>query len=176
MVDPVNPLPKKMRSVLLIRHAKSSWDDASVTDFARTLDARGKSDAVLMANRLLTKGIAIDYILSSPAKRAKKTAEYFLEAYQLSNKRLSFREYLYEPVQSAFTEAIESAPDEFQNIALFSHNPGITHFANSLTESVRIDNIPTCGIFGITIKINHWKNFSTAKPEFWFFDAPKYPG
>ncbi|MBS1750511.1 MAG: histidine phosphatase family protein [Bacteroidetes bacterium] len=165
-----------MKSVLLIRHAKSNWDDASVTDFARPLDALGKNDASLMANRLLIKGVTVDYILCSPAKRARKTAEYFLEAYNLNINRLAFRDSLYEPMQSAFAEAIESAPDEFQNIALFSHNPGITFFVNSLTDSVRIDNIPTCGIFGIKVELEKWKNFNTSKPEFWFFDSPKYPG
>lgn len=176
MVEPHTPLPEKIRSVLLIRHAKSSWDDVMVADFDRPLDIRGKKEAPLMANRLLTKGIAIDYILSSPAKRAKTTADYFLETGKLGKNRLTLRQSLYEPIYDAFVEAIESAPDEYHNIAVFSHNPGITNFANSLTDTIRIDNIPTCGIFGIKLRIKHWKNFDAGKPEFWFFDSPKYPG
>jgi len=177
MVEPYNPpLPEKMRSVLLVRHAKSSWDDSMMADFDRPLDERGKRDAPLMAKRLLGKNIAIDYFLSSPARRARKTAMYFLKAYGFDDTRLAFHQFLYLPAHHAFIEAIASAPDEFHHIALFSHNPGITDFANSLTDAVRIDNIPTCGVFGITLQIKHWKDFSSGKPEFWFFDAPKYPG
>ena len=57
-------------------------------------------------------------------------------------------------------------------IALFSHNNGITDFANRLT-SARVDNIPTCGIFAIKIKSNSWKDFRNAEKGFWFFDYPK---
>lgn len=177
MVEPHNPpLPEKMRSVLLVRHAKSSWDDSMMADFDRPLNERGKRDAPLMAKRLLDKNIAIDYILSSPARRARKTAAYFLKVYGFDDTRLAFHQPLYHPVYNAFIEAIGSVPDEFHHIALFSHNPGITDFANSLTDAVRIDNIPTCGVFGITLQIRHWKDFSSGKPEFWFFDAPNYPG
>jgi len=159
-----------------VRHAKSSWEDGTVTDFDRPLDERGRRDAPLMAKRLLGKNTAIDYLLSSPAKRARKTAGYFQKVYGLDDTRVVFRQSLYHPAYSAFIESIESVPDDFHHIAIFAHNPGITDFANSLTAAVRIDNMPTCGVFGITLQIKHWKDFSTAEPEFWFFDAPKYPG
>jgi len=159
-----------------VRHAKSSWDDSMMADFDRPLNERGKQDAPLMAKRLLDKNIAIDYFLSSPAKRARKTAAYFQKAYGLDNTRLVLLQPLYHPAHAAFIEAIASVPDECQHIALFSHNPGITDFANSLTDAVRIDNMPTCGVFGITIQISSWKDFSAGRPAFWFFDAPKYQG
>jgi len=159
-----------------VRHAKSSWNDSMMADFDRPLDERGKKDASLMAKRLLGKNITLDFFLSSPAKRARETAACFLETYGFDDTRLVFHHPLYLPVHNAFIEAIGSVSDEFHHIALFSHNPGITDFANSLTDAVRIDNIPACGVFGITLQIRHWKDFSSAKPEFWFFDSPKYQG
>ena len=70
------------KQLLLIRHAKSSWDDFSINDFDRPLNERGKKDAPVMAKRLLDKGIAIDAFISSPAKRAKKTAEIIAKEYK----------------------------------------------------------------------------------------------
>jgi phosphohistidine phosphatase len=67
---------------------------------------------------------------------------------------------------------IGKTSDEFESIAVFSHNDGITNFANQLTNA-RIDNIPTCGIFAIKIKTESWKDFKEAGKEFWFFDYPK---
>ncbi|HRF17964.1 MAG TPA: histidine phosphatase family protein, partial [Chitinophagaceae bacterium] len=117
---------------------------------------------------LLDKNINIDAIISSPAKRAAKTAKAFAESYDLKKSRLQFKEELYMAGSAAFTAVIESADEKFESIAVFSHNPGITDFANELTNA-RIDNIPTCGVFAIKINTDTWKNFRNAPKEFWFF-------
>lgn len=75
-----------MKTVILIRHAKSSWDSGVANDFDRPLNERGKHDAPMMAKRLADKKIKIDAFISSPAKRAKKTAEEFAEAYGVKEK------------------------------------------------------------------------------------------
>jgi len=67
---------------------------------------------------------------------------------------------------------IEKTDDDLDTIAVFSHNPGITDFANDLTE-IRIENIPTCGVFVVKIDSKHWADIKEAKKEFWFFDYPK---
>ena len=67
---------------------------------------------------------------------------------------------------------ISKTDDRFETIAVFSHNEGISDFANSLTDT-RIDDIPTCGIFAVKIKTEHWISFQEAEKEFWFFDSPK---
>jgi phosphohistidine phosphatase len=161
-----------MKTVLLVRHAKSSWENISLSDFERPLNDRGKKNAPEMAERLLKKGIAIDAFLSSPAKRAKKTAEIFAKAYKHDKEKVIQLPALYEAQQQDFLKAIEEAPRDADSIALFSHNPGITDFANSLTE-VRIDNMPTCSVFAVKVQADDWHAFREAIKEFYFFDFPK---
>ena len=161
-----------VKQLLLIRHAKSSWDDFSINDFDRPLNDRGKKDAPVMAKRLLDKAIAIDAFISSPAKRAKRTAEIIAKEYKIEKDSILFFDELYLARPSIFIDVISKTNDRYNTIAVFSHNEGITEFANSLTGT-KTDNIPTCGIFAIKIKAKHWKDFETAEKEFWFFDYPK---
>ncbi|MDP4263532.1 MAG: histidine phosphatase family protein [Bacteroidota bacterium] len=158
--------------LLLIRHAKSDWNGASLSDFDRPLNERGKRDAPVMAHRLLDKKINIDAFITSPAKRAKKTATIFANEFKRDKDEVILRQELYEAPAEIFYKVISAIDDQFNSVAIFSHNPGITDFANSLTN-VRIDNIPTCGIFALKINTRHWKNFKEAGKEFWFADYPK---
>ena len=162
-----------MKELLLIRHAKSDWDDPSLSDFDRPLNKRGKSDAPVMAHRLLDKKIKIDAFISSPAKRAKKTASIFAKEYKMDKKDILLAEKLYAAEANVFFEVIRNTNDKFDSIALFSHNPGLTDFANLLSD-VRIDNIPTCGVFAVKADAKHWADFKDAKKDFWFFDYPKH--
>jgi len=160
-----------MKLLLLIRHAKSSWN-FSVDDFDRPLNERGLHDAPAMAKRLVKKNIKIDAFVSSPAKRALTTATFFAEAYDKKQKDILVIPSLYEPNQVAFFDAIEQLDDNLQTVALFSHNPGITAFANKLTAT-SIDDMPTCAIFAIQIDIKKWSDFALSDKQFWFFDYPK---
>lgn len=161
-----------MKTLLLVRHAKSSWDDFSINDIDRPLNDRGKKDAPAMAKRIKDKDIKIDAFISSPAKRARKTAEAFAKEYEEKKGNIIFFEELYLASPPAFLDVISKTDDEFKTIAVFSHNDGITSFANMLT-SERIDNIPTSGVFAVKIKTKHWADFEKAEKEFWFFDSPK---
>jgi phosphohistidine phosphatase len=161
-----------LKSLLLVRHAKSDWNDPLLEDFDRPLNERGKRDAPVMAHRLLDNKIAIDAFISSPAKRARKTAEIIAKEFGVKKEGIILIENLYLAVTEIFFDVIGQADDKFKTIAVFSHNPGITDFANLLTNA-RIDNIPTCGIFAVNIKTNHWKDLRNAEKEFWFFDYPR---
>jgi phosphohistidine phosphatase len=161
-----------MKSLLLIRHAKSDWDDASLNDFDRPLNERGKRDAPLMAQRLLEKEIKIDAFIASPAKRAAKTAKIFADGVNYKKDSIIYKPELYLAGPEVFFSVIENADDENNCIAVLSHNNGITDFANLLTNT-RIDNIPTCGIFAIKLKTKNWKAFRNTEKEFWFFDYPR---
>ncbi len=161
-----------VKTVILVRHAKSDWDNPSLSDIDRPLNDRGKRDAPVMAHRLLDKKISIDAIISSPAKRAKKTASIFAEAYKIDKDDIIFRDELYGAAEDVFYDVIRNADKKLDHIAVFSHNPGITDFANQLTDA-RIDNIPTCGVFAIKVDCEKWTDFKMAKKEFWFFDYPK---
>jgi phosphohistidine phosphatase len=161
-----------LKTVILVRHAKSDWADPSLRDFDRPLNERGKKDAPAMARRLKEREITVDAIITSPAKRAAKTAKAFAEILDIKKKNFHFNEELYLAPPSVFFEVLGHADDKYDNIALFSHNEGITYFANELTDT-RIDNIPTCGVFAVKAKCKKWNDFKDAEKEFWFFDYPK---
>jgi phosphohistidine phosphatase len=161
-----------MKTLLIIRHAKSNWDNVLVTDMDRSLNDRGKRDAPAMAQRLIRSGVHIDLFVSSPAKRARTTAELFVREFGRQDKDILFVPELYHAAVQTFKETIIGLDDRFDNVALFSHNPGITAFVNTLT-SVRVDNMPTCGIFAVTSPVANWNDFLGTGREFWFFDYPK---
>lgn len=161
-----------MKTLLLIRHAKSDWGNPLLKDFDRPLNDRGKRDAPMMAHRLLDKNILIDAFISSPANRAKKTAGIFVKEYKRDKDEIIFKDELYGAPENIFFDVIVSVNNKFDSIAIIAHNPGLTDFANLLT-STRVDNIPTSGIFAIKPDCDEWKNFREAKKEFWFFDFPK---
>ena len=125
-----------------------------------------------MAKRLIKNSIAIKHFISSPAKRAKKTAKIFMEEFGEKEKQLLLEPSLYEGTIKDFYKIIENLDDEKKHVAVFAHNPGITEFANSL-ECSPIYNMPTCGVFALTIKTKHWKEFREAEKTFLFFDYPK---
>ncbi|MBP6024445.1 SixA phosphatase family protein [Ferruginibacter sp.] len=159
-----------MKTLLIIRHAKAE-SSFTLNDFERPLNERGKKDAPVMAQRLLDKKIVIDAFVSSPAKRAKKTAELFYETYKAHDDIILISALYHAPAE-IFFDVIKEVDDKFDTIAVFAHNPGITYFVNQLT-AVRIDNVPTCAVFAVTINCNSWKDFAKAKKEFLFFDYPK---
>lgn len=161
-----------MKQLLIIRHAKSSWDINILNDFDRTLNERGHNDAPKMATRLLSKNIAIDAFVSSPAKRAFTTASYFAKAYNKAEEDIIEIKELYHASVNTFYNTVENIDDRFNTVAIFSHNPGVTDFINELTKT-RIDDMPTCGVFAINIETNNWQNFIKAKKQFLFFDYPK---
>lgn len=163
-----------MKTLLLIRHAKSSWDQPGLSDFDRPLNERGKKDAPEMAKRVKEKGIELDHLISSTAKRARKTAKYFAEELGVKKEDIKLVEELYGATQSEFLQTVKDIDDKYGAVALFSHNPGIADFASSLTN-VRVDDMPTCAVFALQIVADSWKDFPNAEKNFLFFDYPKNP-
>jgi len=163
-----------MKTLVIVRHAKSSWDQPGLSDFDRPLNERGKKDAPVMANRLKEKGIELDHLVSSPAKRAKKTAKYFAEEFRLKKEDIKLVEALYGATQSEFLQAIKEIDDKYKNVALFSHNPGVTDFASSLTN-VHVDDMPTCAMFAVQANTDSWIDFMEVERSFLFFDYPRNP-
>src|SRR5262249_47617044 len=125
-----------------------------------------------MAHRLLDRKIKIDAFISSPARRARKTASLFAKEYKTGKDEIILEPTLYEAGEEAFYKVIEEIKDKSDTIAVFSHNPGITSFANDLTDA-RIDNIPTCSIFAVSADCKKWKDFRSASKQFLFFEKPK---
>lgn len=157
---------------MIVRHAKSSWDDLDQKDIDRPLNDRGNRDAPMMAKRLVKNKHKIDLLVSSPAKRAMATARYFAEELDIKKKKIIEEKALYEASVRNFYDVVSKLDDDEDTVALFSHNPGITDFANQLGNT-RLDNMPTCSIFAVECDIKHWKDFKDAEKQFLFFDFPK---
>ena len=141
-------------------------------DFDRPLNDRGNKDAPAMAKRLLDKHINVDAFVTSPALRALTTARFFHEAFKAKKDELITIPDLYHAPVNKFYWVIDHLDDRYDCVALFSHNPGITEMVNTLNVAT-VDNMPTCGIFGVNADIAKWKDFEDAEKKFWFFDYPK---
>ncbi len=165
-----------MKTLYLVRHAKSSWGDLTTPDFDRPLNDRGKKDAPVMAERLKAKDPGISIFISSPAKRAMKTCKAFSKEYDYDEDNIVFKKELYHASVATFFDVIGSIEDRHDTAAVFSHNPGITEFINSLDTDVKLDNMPTCGIYGVSVQIDNWGDFKTAEKKCILFDYPKLSG
>jgi phosphohistidine phosphatase len=161
-----------MKRVFVIRHAKSDQRFFG-NDFDRPLNDRGNRDAPGMARRLIDTKIKVDAFISSPAKRAKRTAEIFVQEFGLPAESIIFVDELYHAPAPVFYKVISELPGKYDSVALFSHNPGITSFVNSLGTGIKTDNMPTCAIYGVEADIENWIDFANAKKQLILFDFPK---
>jgi len=162
-----------MKRLLLIRHAKSSWDDPDVADIDRPLNNRGKRDAPVMGERLKnTHNAKPDLILSSPAKRALRTAKIIAKEIEYPAEKVVIKNSLYGAGVDAMLNVIQYLDDSIHEVMVFGHNPDLTSLANYLSDH-QTDNIPTCGVFCVDFDIKLWKDVKSGKGIFRFFDYPK---
>jgi phosphohistidine phosphatase len=161
-----------LKILILVRHAKSSWKDASLADRDRPLNKRGKRDAPEMGRRLAARGAAPDLIVSSPAARALATARIIAEAvgYPVDAIREDERLYLASPAE--LLEAIRDLDDGYDRVFLFGHNPGLTELVNELSEPA-VDNVPTCGLVELRLAAERWADVSPDTVRRVSFDTPK---
>ena len=162
-----------MKTIILVRHAKSSWKDLSLDDFDRPLNKRGKRNAPFMGTKLKEKQIKPDLILSSPAKRARKTATSIAKAIGYPKKKIIFDENMYHSSAWYLYQMVRSLDDVHETIMLFGHNPDFNEFADMLLKINPVHNIPTTGVYCIRFKVNGWEKVLEGKGESVFFDYPK---
>jgi phosphohistidine phosphatase len=162
-----------MKSLYLLRHAKSSWAEHGLSDKQRPLASRGLHDAPMMGERFNSRGENLDRIISSPALRACTTAQMFAESAGLLPEDVVLEPDLYFLGSGSLEEVILSQDDQLQSIMLVFHNPDITHFVNSIDYQVSIDNVPTSGLIKLDCDIAHWQDWSNDKTTFDYFDYPK---
>lgn len=162
-----------MKTIIVIRHAKSSWANIGEKDFDRPLNERGKKEAVEMAEKLIAANVPVDAFVSSSAKRARKTAKAFVEEYGKTKEDIVQVPGLYNAPAEVFYETIYSLNNAYDSVALFAHNPGITDFVNSLCDDETINEMPTCGVFAVQTPITDWTQFKEASKQFLFFRHPK---
>lgn len=163
-----------MKTLYIIRHAKSSWADPAASDFERGLNDRGKRDAPRMGKRLKEKELHPDLILSSPAKRALSTAKRIAEVLKYPREKIKTDATLYHADEDTILSAIRDIKDTHNIVLIFGHNPGLTDFVNAISSvQVNIDNVPTCGVVAFSFPVDSWKTVDWKSGKLLFFDYPK---
>ncbi|HPZ25585.1 MAG TPA: histidine phosphatase family protein [Kaistella sp.] len=156
-----------MKTLILVRHAKSDWPE-NTDDFDRPLAERGLEDAVKMSKFLKDNKIEIQKFVSSPAVRALNTCKIFNQTYDIE---IDTNQKLYNPSERNFESVIYDLENDVNSVAMFSHNNGISNFANSMSDDVFM--FPTCGVAGFQIETDSWSDFENAKKKLVFFYEPK---
>ncbi len=146
-----------MKTLYLIRHAKSSWKDIALDDFDRPLSIRGKNDVQLMANKLNELDILPDLIISSPAKRATTTANTIANTIGYK-KKIEYENKIYESNMITLKNLIKGIDDEYNTVFIVGHNPGLNMLAEELCGFLK--NIATTGIVAINFDCNLWNEIS----------------
>ncbi len=165
-----------MKTLYLLRHAKSSWQHPELTDHQRPLNNRGKRNAPEMARRFAARGEPLDAIISSTAVRALATARAFAAATGLTTAHFKESHELYFQGLQAFQQSIRAQSDDARSLLLVSHNPDLTAFANRLDNDLSIYNVPTAGLLCFECGIEHWQHCSPQCCRFIYHDYPKNPG
>lgn len=160
-----------MKTLYLARHAKSFWGDQSIPDFDRPLNKRGKRDAPFMGNVLKEKKVKPDLIISSPAKRTKKTALEIAAKLKYPESKIIYNEELYEASSNTILKVIKKIDDKIESVMIFGHNPGLTMLNNQISDFY-IDNIPTCGIVALQLD-KKWSEIGKNTCRHLFFEYPK---
>lgn len=162
-----------MKTLYLLRHAKSSWAEHGLSDQQRPLNERGLHDAPMMGKRFKSRSENFGRIVCSPALRAHTTAELFAETCGVAAESIEINSNLYFLGSGSIEDVILSQDDQLDALMLVFHNPDITHFANSIDDDFRIDNIPTCGLISLSCDLSAWRDWSRASTSFEYFDYPK---
>ncbi len=161
-----------MKRLFLIRHAKSSWEDAVNSDIERPLNKRGKRDAPFMGKLLREENFIPDLIITSPAVRALATAQIFAEELGYPKKKIITENNIYESGIKEIETVIQKIDSEYKTVFVFGHNPSFTSYVNHVGDQF-IDNVPTCGIVGIKFDIEKWKEVERGKGKVFLFEYPK---
>lgn len=161
-----------MKTVYLVRHAKSSWEYPDLEDFERPLNKRGRKSALLMGNILNKLNTLPDLVISSPANRAAMTARMIAAKIHYPPDKILYSEAIYMSDENALVKVIKNMDDAVQQAMLIGHNPGLTELVNDISDQ-RISNIPTCGVCCLDLKITSWKEVREHCGRLRFFEFPR---
>lgn len=164
-----------MKTIILVRHGKSSWKDPGLQDFDRPLNRRGKTCAPMMGKRLLNNGLVPTRIYSSPAVRARETAGLIAGILDVSIDSIESVSALYTFNYEDLLGWMRTLEKAKGNLLLVCHNPAITDLVNFLTLS-HMEKIPTCGVAVLQLNISNWSQLSAGMAEITFYDYPKSDG
>jgi phosphohistidine phosphatase len=161
-----------MKTLYLLRHAKSSWDFPHLSDHDRPLNNRGRNDAPLMGEQLAKRNIKPDLILSSPAVRAITTATLVAKEIDYDLDKIEIKERAYHADPAELLAIIQETPSRVEGLMLVGHNDGMTDLVNQLSPTY-IENVPTAGVVSLSFDTSSWKEVSPQNARFNFFDYPK---
>jgi len=159
-----------MRTLYLLRHAKSSWNDGSLRDFDRPLNDRGREAAARVGKRLASEKLSTPLLVCSPALRTRETAEIVLNSSKLRVEE-RFDERIYEASLRDLTVAVSEIPDEKEIAILIGHNPGLEELLVFLTGETR--RMPTCALAKITLDVASWRDVRTGEGKLEWLITPK---
>ncbi|MBN1556802.1 MAG: histidine phosphatase family protein [Lentisphaerae bacterium] len=164
-----------MKTLILVRHAKSSWKEPAQPDRERPLNARGRRDAPEMGRRLAQRGLNPDRLISSPAVRAWVTAQTVAGALGYNPAAIHAEEALYGAGLDTWLDMLRRLNDAWSTVMLFGHNPGLTEAARRLSGRP-IENVPTCGVVMLRYETAHWRDAAGGlQPTEVILDTPKRP-
>ena len=146
-----------MKTLYIVRHAKSSWEYEGIKDIDRPLNKRGINDAYLISNVLNKKVSCPDVFIASCANRALHTAMIFSYTFNYPLTNLKLSKSLYSFSDGYLIKTVKALDYSFDSAIIFSHDHGISTFVNKF-GSLQLDHVPTCGIIGIKFNTTHWKN------------------
>ena len=158
----------------LVRHAKSSWSDSSLSDRDRPLNKRGRRSAPDMGRRLAAQNQLPDLIISSPAKRANSTARKIAKEVGYDRSKIVTDENMYFSGTGSMLEMLENVDDRYDSVMIVGHNPAMTTLINMLSGS-SVDNMPTCAVAVIDFPIMSWSDLHSADGQLLTYDFPKNP-
>ncbi len=159
------------KTLVLIRHAKSSWTESGVSDHDRPLNERGKRDAPFMARRMAERGLKVDLIVSSSANRALTTAKQYADALSIAHASIHIEPSIYEADVRQLMDVINALDDAHSTVLMFGHNPGFSYLLQYLNGSML--HMPTNGVAHLEINVSSWENVGTGSATLVDFDYPK---
>lgn len=159
-------------TLTLVRHAKSSWKDPDLQDRARPLNKRGHRNAAEMAQRLAQKKHHPDLLISSPALRARTTAEYFAHELGLNSCDIQLDERLYFCGVGGLLKVLRKLPSECRSAMFFGHNPDISQLAGRLLDTP-LPLLPTCSIVRLRFECEAWRDIDQTRPRIKMLESPK---
>ena len=161
-----------MKTLTLVRHAKSSWSDSRLSDRERPLNKRGKRDVPIMGKRILEHGIRPSLILTSPATRAWTTAKIIAREISYPLEFLQREDSLYLASLNEILDVIMEQDNEFNSLMVVGHNPGLTSAANFLSPGLT-HNLPTAGVVSVQVDQDDWNLFERPSTRLIVHDYPK---
>lgn len=166
-------MAKSKKTILLMRHAKSSWDDSSLRDFDRPLNSRGKGDAPKMGSYLNEITMTPDLIVSSPAARAKATILEVIKELGLEESVITWNEDLYYGSSKAYLDAIQSASEDVNVVMTVGHNPMTENAIAALSDKPFNEHVPTATIACFEANVPSWSDVGVGSCRLKWLVSPK---